>query len=50
VGDCALALAHLDLPALIWLCLKLVMFQHASNVQGDLPYVTRQVEGGLLTL
>jgi hypothetical protein len=45
VGDCALALAHLDLPALTWLCLKLLIFQRDSNVQGVLPYVARHAHG-----
>ncbi|KAN0134341.1 hypothetical protein V8E53_007839 [Lactarius tabidus] len=45
VADCALALAHLDLPALTWLCLKLLIFQRDSNVQGVLPYVARHAHG-----
>ncbi|KAN0134354.1 hypothetical protein V8E53_007852 [Lactarius tabidus] len=48
MGDCALALAHLDLPALTWLCLKLTILQRDSNVttvQGALPYVARHGHG-----
>ena len=46
VGDCALALAHLDLPSLTWLCLTVVIdHPDRSNVQGVLPYVVRHAHG-----
>jgi hypothetical protein len=47
LGDCAFALAHLDLPALAWLCLIPVIYRHDSNVQleGALPYVARHTHG-----
>ena len=46
-GDCALALAHLDLPALT--CLRLTVFvdlsNYSSDVQDLLPYVMRHAHG-----
>ena len=44
VDDCALALAHLDLPALTWLCL-IQLYQKNSSVQGALQYVARHAHG-----
>ena len=45
VGECALALAHLDLPALTWLCLILIVDQHDSDMLGALPYIARHAHG-----
>jgi hypothetical protein len=45
VADCALALAHLELPALTWLCLILISYQNDNSVQGVLPYVARHAHG-----
>ncbi|KAF8257834.1 hypothetical protein EI94DRAFT_1835371 [Lactarius quietus] len=42
--DCALALAHLDLPTLTWLCLT-VTIPNGCNVQGILPYIVRYAHG-----
>ena len=49
-GDCALALAHLDLPALTSLCLSAISSssrQHDSNhgVQILVPYIARHAHG-----
>ena len=48
VGDCVVALAHLDLPALTCLCLT-VIFDHiranVSDIQRVLPYVVRHAHG-----
>ncbi|KAF8257832.1 hypothetical protein EI94DRAFT_1756648 [Lactarius quietus] len=44
--DCALALAHLDLPALTWLCLTVKIYsQDVGGVQGVLPYIVRHAYG-----
>jgi hypothetical protein len=46
--DCALALAHLDLPALTWLCVEaIVEFDEANgdDMQTLLPYVARHAHG-----
>jgi hypothetical protein len=45
VTDCALALAHLELPALTWLCLILISYQNDNSLQGVLPYVARHAHG-----
>ena len=45
VGECALALAHLDLPALTWLCVILKSYRNDSNVRGALPYLARHAHG-----
>ena len=45
VDDCALALAHLNLPALTSLCLILIINPNDSNVQRALPYVARHAHG-----
>ena len=45
VGDCALALAHLDLPVLTWLCVTVILPTDSSNIQGVLPYVVRHAHG-----
>ncbi|KAN0134353.1 hypothetical protein V8E53_007851 [Lactarius tabidus] len=47
VVDCAFTLAHLDLPALAWLCLIPVIYRNDSNMQleGALPYVVRHAHG-----
>ena len=45
MGDCALALAHLDLPVLTWLCVTVVLQTDSSNIQGVLPYVVRHAHG-----
>jgi hypothetical protein len=45
-GDCALALAHLDLPTLT--CLRLKVISHLPNysdVKNLLPYITRHAHG-----
>jgi hypothetical protein len=46
-GDCALALAHLDLPALTWLCLTTISSgpPNGSDVQKLLPYLARHAHG-----
>ncbi|KAF8270759.1 hypothetical protein EI94DRAFT_1721860 [Lactarius quietus] len=46
-GDCALALAHLDLPALTWLCLTAISsrLQGIADIQSLLPYVARHAHG-----
>jgi hypothetical protein len=45
-GGCALALAHLDLPALAWLCLEVISRRsNGADVQEVLPYVTRHAHG-----
>jgi hypothetical protein len=46
--DCALALAHLDLPALTSLCLTAISCRHVLNkddMQQLLPYVARHAHG-----
>ena len=43
-GDCALALAHLDLPALTCLCL-IAFSSHESDVPNLLPYILRHAHG-----
>jgi hypothetical protein len=45
--DCALALAHLDLPALTWLCLTAITspLPNSCDVQKLLPYVARHAHG-----
>ena len=45
VGDCALALAHLDLPVLTWLCVTVILHGDSDNVQRILPYVARHAHG-----
>jgi hypothetical protein len=45
VADCALALAHLELPALTWLCLILISYQNDNSLQGALPYIVRHAHG-----
>ena len=45
VGECALALAHLDLPAITCLCIILNSHQNDSNVWEALPYVARHAHG-----
>ena len=45
VGDCALTLAHLDLPVLTRLCLTVILHRDSCNVQGILPYVARHAHG-----
>jgi hypothetical protein len=45
VADCALALAHIELPALTWLCLILIRCRNDNNMQGALPYVARHAHG-----
>jgi hypothetical protein len=45
LADCALALAHLELPALTWLCLVLIINQNDNSVQRALPYVARHAHG-----
>ena len=46
-GDCALALAHLDLPALTWLCITAISprLPNSGYVQELLPYVARHAHG-----
>ena len=45
-GDCALALAHLDLPALTWLGLTTISHHlNIGDVQNLVPYVTRHAHG-----
>jgi hypothetical protein len=45
-GDCALALAHLDLPALTCLCLTAISnLLSSSAVEKLLPYITRHSHG-----
>ena len=45
-GDCGLALAHLDLPALTWLCLTAISsLPNIGDVQNLLPYVMRHAHG-----
>jgi hypothetical protein len=46
-GDCALALAHLDLPALSWLCLTAFSVHPPikSDVQQLLPFIARHAHG-----
>ncbi len=45
-GDCGLALAHLILPALTWLCLTAKSrCPNGSDVQQILPYVARHAHG-----
>ncbi|KAF8268678.1 hypothetical protein EI94DRAFT_1714278 [Lactarius quietus] len=44
--DCALALAHLDLPALTFLCLTATYnIANGDDVQQLLPYITRHAHG-----
>ena len=44
--NCALALAHLELPALTWLCLTAILhFPYSEDVQEILPYVARHAHG-----
>jgi hypothetical protein len=43
-GDCALALAHLDLPALTWMCLT-TLSSYQSDVQNLLPFIVRHAHG-----
>ena len=43
-GDCALALAHLDLPALTWLCLIAFPYRQ-SDVKNLLPFIMRHAHG-----
>ena len=44
--DCALVLAHLDLPALTRLCIEaIVHFPHGNDIQNLLPYVVRHAHG-----
>jgi hypothetical protein len=45
-NNCALVLAHLDLPALTWLCVEaIVHFPHDNDMQNLLPYVVRHAHG-----
>ncbi|KAH9070733.1 hypothetical protein EDB83DRAFT_361610 [Lactarius deliciosus] len=45
-GECALALVHLVLPALTWLCLTVKSsLEDEEDVQKLLPYVTRHAHG-----
>ena len=44
-GDCALALAHLDLPALTWLCLTAISLPSNIDFQQLLPHVARHAHG-----
>ena len=46
-GDCALAIAHLDLPALTSLCLTTSSYQHLvnGNIQELLPFIVRHAHG-----
>jgi len=46
-GECALALAHLDLPALTWLCLTAFSFHPLikSAMQKFLPFIVRHAHG-----
>ncbi|KAF8270165.1 hypothetical protein EI94DRAFT_814203 [Lactarius quietus] len=44
-GDCALALAHLDMPALTSLCLTIYHLPDGSNMQKLLPYLARHAQG-----
>ena len=46
-GDCALALAHLDLPALTWLRLTVISSEFPIVKDGEelLPYVARHAHG-----
>jgi hypothetical protein len=44
--DCALVLAHLDLPALTCLCLRTVSLSMSGvDMQNLLPYITRHAQG-----
>ena len=44
--NCALVLAHLDLPALTWLCVDaIVHFPEGNDLQNLLPYVVRHAHG-----
>ena len=45
LDDCALALAHLDLPALTWLCLAASSLSDNSDFQQLLPHVARHAHG-----
>ena len=46
VKNCALALAHLDLPSLTWLCLRpCIHFPGSDDVQKLLLYVARHAHG-----
>jgi hypothetical protein len=45
VDDCSLALAHLDLPVLTYLCPTVIYDSNSSNVQGVFPYVARHAHG-----
>jgi hypothetical protein len=45
VADCTLALAHLDLPALTWLCLILTNYRNDNSVQEVLPYIVQHAHG-----
>jgi hypothetical protein len=51
-GDCSLALAHLDLPALTWLCLIATFSGHPNmaDLQHLVPYVVRHAHGPQDTL
>ena len=44
-GDCALTLAHLDLPALTWLCVTATHLPDSSELQNLLPHVARHAHG-----
>ena len=44
-GDCALALAHLNLPALSWLCLTACSLPSNTGFQRLLPHVPRHAHG-----
>jgi hypothetical protein len=45
-NNCALVLAHLNLPALTWLCVEaIVHFPHDNDMQNLLPYVVRHAHG-----
>ncbi|KAH9058275.1 hypothetical protein EDB87DRAFT_1823146 [Lactarius vividus] len=45
-GECAVALAHLVLPALTWLCLTVKSsLEDEDDVQKLLPYITRHAHG-----
>jgi hypothetical protein len=43
--DCALALAHLELPALTWLCVKAIVSFYDAGMHTLLPYVVRHAHG-----